>query len=86
MARRSYDSGPAAPMTRGARRAREHGAVVAITCPRCGGPVEVRFYGPCEACRDALRIAVRGEAREVAEQAYEPAMHVTLNAVALKDD
>jgi hypothetical protein len=62
------------------------GAVVAVTCPRCGSQVEVRFYGPCEACRDGLRLAVRGEARAVAEQAYEPAMHVTPNAVALKDD
>jgi hypothetical protein len=62
------------------------GTVVAIACPRCGSPAEVRFYGPCEACRDALRLAVRGEARDVGQQAYEPAMHVTPNAVALKDD
>ena len=62
------------------------GDVVAISCPRCGAPAEVRWYGPCDACRDALRAAVRGEAREVAAEAYEPAMHVTPNAVALKDD
>lgn len=26
-----------------------------MTCPRCGAEVEQRFYGPCEACRSALR-------------------------------
>lgn len=57
-----------------------------ITCPRCGAGAEVRFYGPCDACRDALRAAVRGEAREVTAEAFVPAMHVTPNAVALKDD
>jgi len=66
--------------------AREHGPVVAITCPRCGGAAEVRWYGPCDACRDVLRAALRGEAREVEAGAFEPAMHVTPNAVALKDD
>ena len=60
--------------------------VVAITCPRCSGRAEVRWYGPCDTCRDDLRAAQRGEARAVEAQAYEPALHVTPNAVALKDD
>jgi hypothetical protein len=60
--------------------------VSAITCPRCGAAAEVRFYGPCDGCRHALRLAVRGQARAVTAPAFEPAMHVTPNAVALKDD
>ncbi len=73
-------------MTRPGLRPREHGGVVTITCPRCADRAEVRYYGPCEACRSALRATVRGEARDVAQPAYEPALHVTPNAVALKDD
>lgn len=57
-----------------------------ITCPRCQATAEVRYYGPCDACRDALRAQLGNEAREVVTQAFEPAMHVTPNAVALKDD
>lgn len=54
-------------------------------CPRCGQPIDARFYGPCDACRGALRAALRGEAREVEQAAFEPALHVTPNAVALKE-
>jgi hypothetical protein len=61
-------------------------AVPAITCPRCGAAADVRFYGPCDTCRDVLRATLGGEAKEVAAAAFEPAMHVTPNAVALKDD
>ncbi len=57
-----------------------------IICPRCGGTADVRFYGPCDTCRDDLRAQLRGEARDVGDTAYEPALHVTPNAVALKDD
>ena len=57
-----------------------------ITCPRCGTAVEVDFYGPCEGCRTELRATLRGVAREVGDTAFEPALHVTPNAVALKDD
>jgi hypothetical protein len=57
-----------------------------FTCPRCLESVDTRFYGPCPACRSQLRAALGGEAREVERTAYEPAMHVTPNAVALKDD
>lgn len=60
--------------------------VVDITCPRCGAGVQVRFYGPCDDCRNALRASMAGIARDVEAAAFEPAMHVTPNAVALKDD
>mgnify|MGYP001230975329 CR=1 FL=1 len=59
---------------------------MAFTCPRCRSTVEARFYGPCDDCRAQLRAALGGEAREVERTAFEPAMHVTPNAVALKDD
>ena len=57
-----------------------------ITCPRCGSAAEVTYYGPCEACRTQLRAHLRGEAREAGDTAFEPSLHVTPNAVALKDD
>ncbi len=57
-----------------------------FTCPRCGTEVAVTYYGPCPSCRDELRAEVAGEARAVDEQAYEPKMNVTPNAVPLKDD
>lgn len=56
-----------------------------ITCPRCGADVDERYYGPCGECRQALRAAAQGGARDVEVAAYEPAMHVTPNAVALKE-
>ena len=55
-------------------------------CLRCGTEVPMRFAGPCPACADELREKFRGESRVVEGAAYEPAMHVTPNAVALKDD
>ncbi|MPY94863.1 MAG: hypothetical protein GEV08_17920 [Acidimicrobiia bacterium] len=54
-------------------------------CPRCGGAVQERYYGPCGACRDAMRAALAGEARAVEVAAYEPKVNVTPNAVALKE-
>ncbi len=57
-----------------------------FTCPRCQEPVVERFYGPCPPCRDQLRATLGGEARDVERTSFEPAMHVTPNAVALKDD
>jgi hypothetical protein len=48
--------------------------------------VEVRWYGPCDDCRATLRQTLGNEARVVEVEAYEPGMHVTPNAVALKDD
>ncbi len=56
-----------------------------VTCPRCSAEVVERFYGPCTSCRQALRAAAQGQAREVEVAAYEPAMHVIPNAVALKE-
>lgn len=57
-----------------------------ITCPRCRRSVEARYYGPCDECRTELRSALRIEARDVEQGGFEPSMHVTPNAVALKDD
>ena len=59
---------------------------LSFVCPRCGGQVAARFYGPCEACRTTLRAELAGDARDVDLAAYEPKMNVTPNAVALKDD
>jgi hypothetical protein len=59
--------------------------LIELTCPRCGRTVHERFYGPCTACRDGLRAALGGAARDVEVEAYEPKMNVTPNAVALKD-
>jgi hypothetical protein len=56
-----------------------------VTCPRCGVAASQRFYGPCDACRSELRSTVSGDARQVEVAAFEPAMHVTPNAVALKE-
>jgi hypothetical protein len=56
------------------------------TCPRCGEQTLARFYGPCDACREALRAQYEGLERAVEVAAYEPKMNVTPNAVALKDD
>ncbi len=58
-----------------------------LPCPRCGGSLAAEsYYGPCTGCRDALKAAHAGEAREVEVQEYVPKMNVTPNAVALKDD
>lgn len=60
-------------------------AVLDFDCPRCGVAAHEMFYGPCTTCRNELRLALGGEAREVEAAAYEPKMNVTPNAVALKD-
>lgn len=60
-------------------------ADLGFSCPRCGNEVTERFYGPCGNCRDALRLAFQGEARDVEVEAYVPKMNVTPNAVATKD-
>jgi len=59
--------------------------LIDITCPRCEQPVAVRYYGPCEGCREVLRAEQAGTARDVEVAAYEPKMNVTPNAVALKE-
>lgn len=55
-------------------------------CPRCHTHVTEQFYGPCTACRSALRAKYLGEGREIEVAEYVPKMNVTPNAVALKDD
>jgi len=55
------------------------------SCPRCQATVDENFYGPCATCRAALRAHYASAARDVAEQRFEPVMHVTPNAVATKD-
>lgn len=59
---------------------------MAFTCPRCQQSADDRFYGPCTACRGELRSTLGGEGRAVEREAFVPTMHVTPNAVALKDD
>lgn len=59
---------------------------LAITCPRCGADVQVRYYGPCDSCRSELRAAYAPNGRIVELAEYEPKINVTPNAVALKDD
>jgi Zn finger protein HypA/HybF involved in hydrogenase expression len=56
-----------------------------FACPRCHDEVDDEFYGPCPSCRTQLRAVMAGEAREVEDTRFEPAMHVTPNAVALKE-
>jgi hypothetical protein len=57
-----------------------------MPCLRCGELVPMQFRGPCPTCTEALREKYRSEGRVVEGAEYEPAMHVTPNAVALKDD
>ena len=57
-----------------------------LACPRCGGPLQERFYGPCSSCRTDLRAKFVGVGRQVEVAEYVPKMNVTPNAVALKDD
>lgn len=59
---------------------------VPLECLRCGATEAMRFAGLCTGCRRELRVAVRGQAREVEVAAYEPKRNVTPNAVALKEE
>ena len=56
-------------------------------CPRCGTTVSERFWGPCTACRQALKAAyvASGATGEAANERFEPSMNVTPNFVATKD-
>lgn len=60
--------------------------LMSVTCPRCQAEVDERFYGPCTACRTALRAASQRAGRIVDVAEYAPKMNVTPNAVASKDD
>lgn len=59
-------------------------------CPRCQTVISAEYYGPCQSCLDALKANYdRGSApKDSVEEAegFMPKMHVTPNAVALKDD
>jgi hypothetical protein len=57
-----------------------------LPCLRCGAVTPMRFRGPCSTCAGELREKYRVVGRVVAGAEYEPAMHVTPNAVALKDE
>jgi len=57
-----------------------------MACLRCGAEAPMRFRGACPTCAAELRDKYRSEGRAVEAAEYEPAMHVTPNAVALKDD
>jgi hypothetical protein len=59
--------------------------VTSLVCPRCGQSADERFYGPCTDCRAQLRLTLANEARAVESTEFVPAMHVTPNAVALKE-
>jgi hypothetical protein len=56
-----------------------------FACPRCQHTVSARFYGPCDECRAQLRSTLGNAHRDVEREAFVPALHVTPNAVALKD-
>ena len=56
-----------------------------VMCPRCGAEAHMRFYGPCDECRVALRAVYADLARDVEVDDYEPKMNVTPNAVASKE-
>jgi DnaJ-class molecular chaperone len=60
-------------------------APMTVTCPRCGGTGDERFYGPCARCRDDLRATLGGVAKDVEVAAYEPKMNVVPNQVATKE-
>lgn len=62
----------------------------AFDCPRCGGAVEERFWGPCRSCRQALVAAHQAspagaDGGRIGAARFEPAMHVVPNHVATKD-
>ena len=59
--------------------------LIDCTCPRCDQAVSVRFYGPCDTCRDTLRTEQAGAERAIEVAAYEPKMNVVPNAVASKE-
>lgn len=55
-------------------------------CLRCHRREAMRVPGLCVGCRDELAERFAPQAREVEVAPYEPTMHITPNAVALKDD
>lgn len=61
-------------------------APIEFRCPRCATAVAEVFYGPCDACRAALRASLGSEPSNLVAGGFDPKMNVTPNAVALKDD
>jgi hypothetical protein len=59
---------------------------IELTCMRCGTTEPMRVPGLCAGCRDELVARFASDGREIEVEKYEPTMHVTPNAVALKDD
>jgi predicted amidophosphoribosyltransferase len=57
-----------------------------MACLRCSAVVPMQFRGMCPSCTEELRVKYQSDGRVVAGAEYEPTMHVTPNAVALKDD
>lgn len=63
--------------------------LTSFKCPRCSAETNAEYYGPCESCLAALNKAYAndGGPKDSAEaEQFMPKMHVTPNAVALKDD
>lgn len=61
-------------------------APIESECLRCHQTEEMTVPGLCGACRDELIERYAPQVRDIAVERYEPTMHVTPNAVALKDD
>lgn len=57
-----------------------------MECMRCGRMEPMRFYGICRGCRARLQELFARERRAIEVPDYEPPMHVTPNAVALRGD
>ncbi len=58
-------------------------------CLRCGNLAAMRFAGLCGACTTELHeryATVASDSNESEATKFEPSLHVTPNAVALKDD
>ena len=55
-------------------------------CLRCHTTEPMRVPGLCAGCREELGVKFAPDVKDIEVARYEPAMHVTPNAVALKDD
>jgi hypothetical protein len=55
-------------------------------CLRCHTTEAMRVPGLCTGCREELAVKFAADVKNIEVARYEPTMHVTPNAVALKDD
>jgi hypothetical protein len=55
-------------------------------CLRCHTTEPMHVPGLCAGCRDELGVKFAADVKNIEVARYEPTMHVTPNAVALKDD